>query len=300
MKQFLLLFLAASFLFACKSEPERILIKLNKGQKYNQHMISTSTSSQTIMGKPMSATNISDAVNLAEVVDVADTIYTIKITFVSMLVKTVKNGDTIPMGKNPVAQILEGLKGKSYLMKMSNTGRVVETIGADSLFSELINNIEGLPDSYKSAMVKQLASAYGDKAIKENSQMSTSLYPNKAIKEGDTWTANRSGGNEVMLPNVESVYTLDKITGSEYLINMKAKLSFKSAEPVNLPMQYNLNGTMTSTNKIDMKTGMITEIKMKQHILGSIKLKQNASAQGNEPIPMQIKGETIVTNTFID
>ncbi|MGY4385942.1 hypothetical protein ACVWYN_002990 [Pedobacter sp. UYP24] len=300
MKQSLLLFLAATFLFNCKSEPERILIKLNKGQKYNQHMISTSTSSQTIMGKPMSTTSISDAVNLAEVVDVTDTIYTIKITYVSMSVKMVKDGVAVPTDNNTVAKILDGLKGKEYLTKMSNTGRVIETIGADSLFSKLFSNMPGVPEAFKTAMLKQMAHSYGDKAIKENSQMSTSLYPNKAIKEGDTWTTNRSGGNEIMLPNIESIYTLDKITSSEYLVSMKAKLTFKSTGPGSLPIQYNLNGTMTSNNKIDKKTGMITEIKMKQDILGNIKLNQNASAQGNEPIPMQIKAETIMTNTFIN
>lgn len=303
MKISLLLILATSTLFACKTEPERILIKLEKGQKYTQHMVSKSTSSQTIMGKAMTNTSISDAVNTTEVIDVSDSIYTFKITFQSMSVKTIKDGDTTTLANNPMTKVLNGLKGKSYLTKMSNTGRVIETIGADSLFSKIFDSMPGVPDGVKAAMTKRMTDEYGDKGIKQNSQMYASLYPNKVVKEGDTWTAIRAGGSDVMMPEVKAVYKLDKITGSEYLVSMKANLSVKtddkSVDSTASPIKFNLYGTMNSTNKIDKKTGLVMETKMKQDILGNIKLSKATPGIGETTIPMQVKGETMVTNTFI-
>lgn len=300
MKKPLWLFLAAAGLLACKSEPDRILIKLVKGQKYTQHMVTKTSTTQTIMGKETTSLTISDAVNKFEVVDVSDSIYTLKVTYESMSTKLIKDGDSTSTAKNSVGSIFAALKGKSYLMKISNTGGVIETIGADSLLSDLSKKL-GFSEALRTTFAKQLSDSYGDKGIKEKAALGMSVYPKKVVKEGDSWTVTRKGGDNVMTPQIDAVYKLDKITGSEYLISGKSKLrvgSGNSSQLSSIPMQYDLSGTMNSTNRIDKQRGLITEMKIDQDISGVIKIKEGAPALGGTTIPMHIKSEMLITNSL--
>ncbi|WEK18471.1 MAG: DUF6263 family protein [Candidatus Pedobacter colombiensis] len=301
MKKTLWLFLAAVSLLTCKSESGRILIKLTKGQKYTQHMITRTSTTQTIMGKEMISSSISDMVNKYEVVNVSDSIYTFKVTYESMSTKVIKDGDSSIVAKSLMWSILNALKGKSYEVKISNAGRVIATIGTDSIFSDLIRDLPGFPATFRTAMAKQLVDSYGDKAIKQKVELGMNVYPQKSVKEGDSWTVARLGGDNVMAPQIDAVYKLDKITGSEYLISGKSKLrvgSSNSSQLSSVPIRYDLSGTMNSTNKIDKQTGLITEAKIDQDITGTLKIKEGTPALGGTTIPMHVKSEIVITNSL--
>jgi hypothetical protein len=295
MKRSLWLLLTAAGLLACKSESDRILIKLIKGQKYTQHVVTKTSTTQTIMGKETTSSTISDAVCKYEVVDVRDSIYTLKVTYESMSAKMIKDGDSTIATKNSTSPILDALKGKSYLMKISNTGNVIETIGADSLQADLSKKLP--------ALAKQLLDSYGDKGIKQKATLGMNMYPQKSVKEGDSWTVTHQGGNNVMSPQIDATYKLDKITGSEYLISGKSKIRIGSGDSSKLssvPMQFNMTGAMNSINKIDKRTGLATETKIDQDISGTLKMKEGATALGGTTIPMHIKSEIVITNSLND
>lgn len=303
MKKILLLFVMAVGLLACKSEPGRILIKLKKGQQYTQHIVIKMTTSQNITGNETSSLSISDAVNKFEVIDAGDSIYTFKVIYQSMSTKVNVNGDSSVAQKNPMSSVFDALRGKSYQVKMSNTGRVIEVKGADSIFKNLITEMPGLPEESKEMMIKQMLLTYGDKAIKRSAPLGMNMYPQKLVKEGDTWNFSREGGDTVMEPKIDAVYKLDKITTSEYLISGKTKMEIgnhggNSKIGGGNPMVFSVSGIMNSSNKIDKKTGMITEIKINQNMKGSVTVNSGNPAQQGTTIPMSIKGETIVTNTF--
>nr|WP_068891757.1 DUF6263 family protein [Pedobacter panaciterrae] len=303
MKKSLLLLFAASVLLACNSEPARILIKLTKGQSYIQHIVTKMSVSQKIMEKETTSLSISDMVNKCEVIDVSDSIYTLKVTYQSMSTKILVNGDSSATVKNPMSSILKELKGKSYQVKMSNSGRIVETIGADSIFKDLIAKMPSLPEELKAALVKQMSDSYGDKALKENAALGMNFYPQKSVKEGDTWNVRREGGDNLMAPKIDAAYKLDKITLSEYIISGKSTMVVGSngkngVMNIVIPMQYDLSGTMNSNYKIDKKTGMIKESKINQEMKGNITINSGALAKSDSKIAMSITGEIILTNTL--
>ena len=144
--------------------------------------------------------------------------------------------------------------------------------------------------------------AYGDSAIRKNAEMSRALYPGKAVKEGDTWQFENSGGNNIMSPKIKGFYTLDKVTGSEYLISNKSTIAVgNNPTPIemnNFSMKYAISGDMSSTNKIDKKTGMITELKAVQDIKGTITIKTPASKEETS-MPIKAKNEITLTTTFV-
>jgi hypothetical protein len=307
MKMNLSIVLLIAAAFGCKSEPEKITIKLQKGQAYSQHMSLTSSNEQTINGAKTASTTISESESRLEVMEVKDTVYTLKVTFGKIATKMVKDGDTIDTSKgaagNPTTELLPKLNGKSYTMLMSHTGRVLEVKGLDAAFDDLFNNMPVAAEAVKVMMRKSLSSVYGDSAIRKTAEMSSALYPAKAVVQGDTWAAENSGGNSILTPKVKGIYTLDKVTNSEYLISNKSTIEVKnSPTPVemnNFSMKFAGSGTMTSNSKVDRKTGMILEMKAIQNISGVVNLK-SPSLPEEIVMPISAKNEITLTTKFLD
>jgi hypothetical protein len=307
MKMNLSIVLLIAAAFGCKSEPEKITIKLQKGQAYSQHMSLTSSNEQTINGAKTASTTISESESRLEVMEVKDTVYTLKVTFGKIATKMVKDGDTIDTSKgaagNPTTELLPKLNGKSYTMLMSHTGRVLEVKGLDAAFDDLFNNMPVAAEAVKVMMRKSLSSVYGDSAIRKTAEMSSALYPAKAVVQGDTWAAENSGGNSILTPKVKGIYTLDKVTNSEYLISNKSTIEVKnSPTPVemnNFSMKFAVSGTMTSNSKVDRKTGMILEMKAIQNISGVVNLK-SPSLPEEIVMPISAKNEITLTTKFLD
>jgi len=305
MKTYLSIAMLALATLGCKSEPEIITIKLNKGQIYSQKISFKSASEQTVNGVKGNTTSLSESGGKFEVVAVKDTLYTLKATFGAVSTKVIKDGDTISNSNgaaNPTFELLSKITGKSYTMVMSNTGRIIETKGLDVIFDELLKNLPASAEPVKAMMRKTLASAYGDSAIRRSAELSTALYPAKAVKEGDNWAAENSGGDNMMTPKVKGVYTLDKVNSSEYLISNKSTIEIKNSaskvEMNNFSMKYNVSGTMTSNSKVDRKTGMIMEMKALQNISGVIMLK-TSSLPDEMVMPIKATNEITMTTTFL-
>lgn len=306
MKTYLSIAMLAFATFGCKSEPEIITIKLKKGQVYTQNMSVKSVSEQTIQGMKSNTNTLSESEIKFEVLEVKDTVYTLKGTFGTISTKMFKDEDTIDKVKNAAvnqtSELFSKIKGKSYTMIMSNTGRIIKTEKLDILFNDLFKNMPESAEEVKVMMRKSLTNAYGDSAIRKSAELTSALYPGKAVKEGDSWAAENSGGNNIMTPKVKGLYTLDKISGSEYLISNKSTIEVKnSADAVemnNFSMKYAVSGTMTSNSKVDRKTGMIMEMKALQNISGVIKLKTSSSPEEIE-MPIKATNNITMTTTFV-
>jgi len=301
MKKYLSIIVLATMVYGCKSQPERITINLKKGQIYNQDMSLKSSTEQTIKGAKTKSITLSDSRSRFEVLDVKDTVYTIKVTYETMSTKMLKDGDTVNQKvMGPANAITSKLVGKSYTMMMSNTGRILETKGTDSIFNDLFSQV---PEQVRAMMKKSIASAYGDSAIKKSAEMSRALYPAKAVKEGDSWAVENGGGQNIMTPKVKGIYTLDKVTDTEYQISNKSKIEIVNSptpmEMLNYSMKYDVSGSMTSQNKIDRKTGMVTELKAVQDIKGMIILKTSMSNSEEMVMPITAKNEITLITKFL-
>jgi len=299
MRNLTLLVIIPAIFFACQTAPERILIKLNKGQEYEQRVVLKSTINQTVSGKKMSTSTTSEGVSNYKVLAVEDSIYTFQVTYQSMKVHIDVDGGPTIQSKSPTSEVLEKLNGYSYRMKVSHTGRIVEVIGADSLFSKVTGSIAGLTEEMKAKLSDNFIKAYGDSALKSNSFQYANVYPQKVVKEGDSWTINRAGSGNMLSPAINAVYKMDKITGKEYLISMKSKVGVGSKVKTNPLFGLSMSGTMDSMNKIDKETGLITESVIKQDMAGSAKILQGTPAMVGDSILMQIKAETTLTNRLL-
>jgi hypothetical protein len=166
--------------FGCKTEPEKITIKLEKGQVYTQRMTVKSSSEQTIKGNKSNSTTLSESSSKYEVIDIKDTVYTLKVTYETISTKIVKDGDTTDNSKagvgNPAAELLPKMVGQSYTMMMSNTGRILQTKGLDAIFENLFKAMPESAEPIKLMMRKSIESTYGDSALRRTAEMSSAMY----------------------------------------------------------------------------------------------------------------------------
>jgi hypothetical protein len=104
-----------------------------------------------------------------------------------------------------------------------------------------------------------------------------------------------------MTPKVKGIYMLDKVGSSEYEISNKSTIEVVNSptpmEMNNFSMKYAVSGNMTSNNKVDRKTGMITEMRAIQNISGTIILK-TSSLPDEIIMPIKAKNEITMTTTF--
>lgn len=299
MIKFLSLFVGVIVSLAYNSVSDRIVIKLKKGQSFTQHKSIKMAAPQNVMGKEIPTLNIFDVVHKFEVINVIDSIYSLKVTYKSMSGRLILNGDSSSAGKNQISQAFDALKGKSYVVNMSNTGRVIATFGADLILKDIVAKMTDVPEEVKKTILSQLLETYGDKGIKLNAELGMYLYPPKLVREGDSWNVNRKGGDNLAEPKIDAVYKLDKITESVYLISGKSNLVINSGNKMTemSGTRYNLSGTWNSSGKIDKKTGMVIEIKIDQDLKGNITMNGKAKTK-DAKLPTYLKGVIIITNTI--
>ena len=84
-----------------------------------------------------------------------------------------------------------------------------------------------------------------------------------------------------------------KIEGNSILETVDKDAYIKIDE---MPLKYDLKGTMFSEIKIDNQTGWIIEAKINQEIQGIAQVKKNWKMPDGMKIPMNIKTEIQITN----
>jgi len=133
----------------------------------------------------------------------------------------------------PEAEALQPLLGKPILVQFDDTGRVLEVSG----FSELMDleGVEGMDDPEMAALTEMLEQAFSDDSMAAMAQQSQAIFPQDAVRVGDTWTSNFDISNGAIGEmSVETEYTFVEI----------AEHKGRSAAKLDIVMDVTLDGTM--------------------------------------------------------
>jgi hypothetical protein len=145
----------------------------------------------------------------------------------------------------------------------------------------------------------QLLNAYGGKAIKGSIETFTAIFPEKAVKKGAQWNiiTNLEAG---MASTVSTTYTYEGSEDEFVLISGQGSVETTDkdayVETNGMSMKYDLSGTLSSSIKMDKKTGWIHEASINQSIEGTATLKANDQLPDGMTIPMTITNETKVSS----
>lgn len=182
-------------------ETYTIKMRLNKADTFNYNAKMDMKMNMDIMGNPMNMEMNMDAGSRFEVMDTSGDNKELKLTYSSMHME-------MNMGNKPMANVntdsvlnatTQKIVGKSIIMELSPNYEITQVKGLDSLMTNSTDDEASRQMMEKMFSKEQMSNSFG---------MMFSMYPRKAVKVGEEWTAK----TKVNLANIDMV------------VNMKYKL----------------------------------------------------------------------------
>lgn len=133
---------------------------------------------------------------------------------------------------------------------------------------------------------------FNDSSIRSMMQQSFNIYPDHAVKPGDTWSRKFTIVTGMIDMEMDNKYKLVSAANGVAHIEVDSKIAGKPGAQVMQQMKVEMNGTQKGTMDVDVSTGLITDSKMKQEMKGKL------SAMGME-MPMEISSDIHITGKKI-
>lgn len=302
--KFLLIGLSAFALaFAPVSKKTDLKFKLEKGKTYTHHIVTETTSKQSIQGMEQVIQQMATSDTRMKLTDENDqsNTYTIWYENISMSIEQMGmkqefSSDTTALDQvDPMSQILSSLTKKEFTADIDLKGKIKKVNGLE----EIITNATSAMGEQASMVRDQISSGFGDSGLAKNMEMFTAVMPNETVKIGSTWTNEQftSSGLPLILRNI---YTLKSISGGIANIEVKAEISVapdqSSTEIQGMKASYFLEGDRTGELKMEINTGFVTEANMNDEIVGSITIDSSPQMPEGMTIPIEINANTKLTS----
>ncbi|WPU98070.1 DUF6263 family protein [Mucilaginibacter sp. cycad4] len=280
-------------------------LKLIKGNSYYLSTAAHSVVKQTINGQVNNIDMTIDGKMSFKVLNADDSLYYMEVNYTKVGMKM-----QLPTGNvafdsdnkdttNIMARVMSGITNKPFTATLTKSGRIRSIENAENMITTMIDGFKEVPAAQKEQLKTQLTQSFGSGALKSNLEMAMSVLPETAVAKNDKWTI-KNNLEGAMSAKIVSVYQLVDITPQSYVIHGNATLEtdntagYKTVS--NMPMKYNMKGTMTADVVVDKATGWISSSKLKQNIDGTVEIKDNPKVPGGLTFPMSVTSETSSTD----
>jgi hypothetical protein len=304
MKAFLSILLMIVVLAPCKAQKVKPALNLVKGETYNTISAVSSSIEQTFNGSVTGYTIKSSAKTAFKVVDIKDTVYNMEVSYVSIGMDVQSPNGEINFSSDKKdaqdipSQLLAAMVNKPFLVTLSKSGKVLSVENIGKIMTTVFNSMK--LDTAQAAQLKtQFMQSFGEQAFKGTLEQELAIYPNVKVAKADKWVVNTKLLS-VMEANIQTVYQLQDITDAYYLIHGDAKITTIDKDKVSrindMPVKYNLTGTLLSDIKADKNTGWIIQAILVQDMAGELKILDNPKLPGGTTMPMKIHSQTTTTD----
>ncbi|ASU35876.1 DUF6263 family protein [Mucilaginibacter xinganensis] len=284
--------IAAQLCFAQKFKPA---LNLTKGSTYYLTTTAGSAVKQTISGQ-QNAINLTFTFKMAfKVTGIADSVYSMEVSYQSLGMKMDMAGNSVDMDSKKSdpqdipSTIIAAMMNKSFNLEMTKTGRIRSVQNIDKMVSAAMESFPQIDAAKKEQVKAQFMQSFGPNAFKGSIEMGTAIFPDRPVAKDDKWTIKTSLESPAKA-EVAITYTLADVVGGMYVIHGDGTITTdKNAGSVkinSMPIKYNLNGTIISDIRVDKATGWISEVKMKQAMMGDMQILDNPQVPGGMTIPM--------------
>jgi hypothetical protein len=299
------LLLAVLILTSANAQKAKLSLKLEEDKTYTQVSHTKASIEQDVYGMKMNIAIIMDASTSYLVKAVNKEGYDMELRYDKMTMTMELPQTTMEFSseKNDesdlFSSILAQMKDKPLKVKMNKRGELTEMEDVKSRWEEIINQFDQFPQEEREQVKSQLMNAYGEKAIKGSIEIFTAIFPEKPVKKGAQWNivTNLEAG---MASTLSTTYTYEGSEENFALISGLGSVTTTDkeayAETNGMSMKYDLSGTLSSSIKMDKKTGWIHEASVEQSIEGTATIKANDQLPDGMTIPMTIKNETRVSS----
>lgn len=295
---------ALLLLISTAQAQQKLQLNLKKGESYQQVTLNDASITQEILGQSMEITlGVSSSMSFT-VLNVNRDGYDMQVSFNYMklsmgsLQSKMEFDSENPDEDDAFSQIMSGVVGESFNIKMSKSGKVLEISGIEAMWEKAFEN-QNISGAEKAEIITQLNQTYGSEAIKGNIEMVSAIFPENKVSKGDQWT-NDVNINSGMKGLASTTYTYMGSEEDRHLISGSGEITTsEEGSKINtngLELTMNLNGIMESEIAIDAATGWIVEATVNQKIDGTANMEANEQMPTGLTIPMKIRNEMQVTD----
>ncbi len=253
--------------FSCNNGPKgdayTIKMRLKQGDSFNHNTKMKMDMAMNVPGHPIGMQVGMNAFVRFDVTGSVGENKELKLTYTDMNM-TMDMGNSMPATVNMDSILKQGAKrviGKSVIMEMSPKNEIVDVKGFDSL---MVNTDS---DAASQKMMEQM---FSKDQMNSLFGVMFNMYPGKAVKVGESWTAK----------NKLNVNNMDMLVNAKYtLVGVKNGIA-----------DIDLDGVIDGTGKMN-QGGMALDVSMKGSQKGMLTIKLDDGYLQNGSYKMDIKAE---------
>lgn len=305
MKKIIGFILISFFMISCKGQEASLSFNLEEGKDYRQTTKNKSTVIQNINGQEVQVITTMDATIIYRVQKAHDQHYDIEVIYESTSMGIQMPNGSIEFSSEKddpsdlMSSLLRTIKGKSFDLKMSKSGKVMEIRNTETLWEGIPALLVDMPEAQAEQIKQQIIKSFGGEAMKGNMEMLTAIYPESPVNKGDKWNI-KTKIETIMLANISTDYEFSEVVDNYAVIKGNSTIESEDSsvfkESNGIPMRFDLSGAMQSEFKVDKKSGWILEAKFNQSISGNGFIKAGSLGTQEEiQIPMSVTNEILIT-----
>ena len=285
-------------------------MNLEKNKVYRLSSASEQTIIQTVNGNQQTIESKTDNSVSIKMIDATADFIVAEVHLDTLISNTNSMGKTINMSSvsegnikstetaDVMSYIMNRLSKNALYVKMDFTGKVLEIVNSKMLSDQIMKDTSSiaLTGPTASAVKSQIISMISDNSLKTMVEMFTRYLPGKQVSTGDSWDVTETSHSGGMDLDIATNYHLDGVNGNAANItaasDIKAPANAVPMEQGGAKITYDdLKGLSKSNMVIDIRTGLIIEVKAKTHISGNL----GVSGPGfSMQIPMDINSTSKV------
>jgi hypothetical protein len=274
-------------------------LKLGKGKTYYQRTVMDQHLIQTVMGQDQVMDQSMGTGLKMDVLDVdRQGNMRIRNTF-----NWARSKQTNPMGsfdydsaKQPTppagAEAFAALLGQSYVVTISPRGEVLDVNGVEEMQAAVRQKLP--PGAQADPALSALAQYLNKKGIKEMTESTLGVYPDKPVDPGQSWSSKK-----VVTPafelTIDSKWTLQKREAGVAIIGATSSMRSNPDTPIDaggMKVRFDLAGTQDGTMRVEEATGLIRLADARQQLKGEIKV--GDSPQGPPMMAIPVTFDTTI------
>jgi len=282
--------------FYCSAQKVKLELNLQKDSTYYLTTNAKMNIDQLLNGEHQVAITTIMGKLANKVVAVRDTIYELDVQYKGLGMHMELGEKVIDFSSDKddsFSKLMSTMLNKSFTVMISKAGKIIEVKNTDVLFAGLFDSMPQASDAQKAQLKAQLQQSFGEKSIKGNLQEAFVIFPKAPLSVNGKWVANTNMEAAAVSSKTKTTYTLNSITGDYYEIGGAAIVSadkdaaYKQSSSMFMRLT-DINGTTTTTLKLDKKTCWITEAHILKNVKGTMEIKKELSGAVLMTYPMII------------
>lgn len=157
------------------------------------------------------------------------------------------------------SKMLGALVGKQFGVVHAPDGSVLSVTGMDAIADDIKNAFED--ESIRNMIEMMLAQQYSNEAMKKTLNQSMQIYPNRAVKVGETWNIEQTADAMDIVLHTNSTYQLEAVKKKTAYVKVKSTVTSDDDK---------LSGEHWGDQEFDLKSGMVRKATINQKMTGTI------------------------------